>query len=193
MAGQLSTQSTIGAWFVARRGVAMTATMFIGKFRFFCLPSSRRSSAPAAWHSGWYHRRLECPMIPVALLLVKNKPSDLGQLPDGASGAGDMAEKRKDFKVFKREKSLAFPQVLRPPPSGSLPSRRRRICSLQLCHVPGHDSLHDNWHRALRRGHGRFRHGRREPWESSSWGRCPTGSSRCASSAFPPCSSPREY
>lgn len=50
MAGQLSTQSTIGAWFVARRGVAMTATMFIGASSAFLLPppSSRRLSAPAA-------------------------------------------------------------------------------------------------------------------------------------------------
>lgn len=119
MAGQLSTQSTIGAWFVARRGVAMTATMFIGASSAFLLPPVIEAiigSCGGSWHSGWYLIAvLSVAMIPVALLLVKNKPSDLGQLPDGASGAGDMAEKRKDFKVFKREKSLAFPQVLRTP------------------------------------------------------------------------------
>lgn len=119
MAGQLSTQSTIGAWFVARRGVAMTATMFIGASSAFLLPPVIEAiigSCGGSWHSGWYLIAvLSVAMIPVALLLVKNKPSDLGQLPDGASGAGDMAEKRKDFKVFKREESFAFPQVLRTP------------------------------------------------------------------------------
>ena len=93
--------------------------MFIGASSAFLLPPVIEAiigSCGGSWHSGWYLIAvLSVAMIPVALLLVKNKPSDLGQLPDGASGAGDMAEKRKDFKVFKREKSLAFPQVLRTP------------------------------------------------------------------------------
>lgn len=119
MAGQLSTQSTIGAWFVARRGVAMTATMFIGASSAFLLPPVIEAIigyCGGSWHSGWYLiAALSVAMIPVAILLVKNKPADLGQFPDGASGAGDMVEKRKEFRVFKREKSLAFPQVLKTP------------------------------------------------------------------------------
>lgn len=119
MAGQLSTQSTIGAWFVARRGVAMTATMFIGASSAFLLPPVVEAIVGycgGSWHSGWYLIAvLSAAMIPVALLLVKNKPADVGQLPDGASGAGDMAEKRKSFKVYKREDPLTFPQVLKTP------------------------------------------------------------------------------
>ena len=117
MAGQLSTQSTVGAWFVARRGMAMTATMFIGASSAFLLPSVIEfiiEASGGSWRSGWYLMvGLSVAMIPLALFLVKNKPSDMGLLPDGASDEGDMAGRRQSFKVYKREDSLPFSAVVR--------------------------------------------------------------------------------
>ena len=54
-------------------------------------------------------------MIPVAFFLVKDKPSDVGQLPDGSATVDDMAHQRKTFKVFKNEHSLPFAKAVRTP------------------------------------------------------------------------------
>lgn len=117
MAGQLSTQSTVGEWFIERRGVAMTTTMIIGASSAFLLPAVVESIIDAfggSWRSGWYLLiALSIIMIPIALLLVKNKPADVGQLPDGATSHEDMASKRREFKVYKAEASVAFSQAIR--------------------------------------------------------------------------------
>ena len=119
MAGQLSVQSTVGAWFVARRGVAMTATMFVGASSAFLLPPVIEAIIGAtggSWRGGWYLLiGLSVVMIPVAFFLVKDKPSDVGQLPDGSATVDDMAHQRKTFKVFKREHSLPFAKAVRTP------------------------------------------------------------------------------
>lgn len=119
MAGQLSVQSTVGAWFVARRGVAMTATMFVGASSAFLLPPVIEAIIGAtggSWRGGWYLLiGLSVVMIPVAFFLVKDKPSDVGQLPDGSATVDDMAHQRKTFKVFKNEHSLPFAKAVRTP------------------------------------------------------------------------------
>lgn len=119
MAGQISTQTVIGEWFVARRGVAMTAMMFIGASSAFFAPPVFEAFMMAfggSWRSGWYLLiGLSAVMIPVALLFVKNRPADCGQLPDGVLDAAEMSQKRKSFKVYKNTDDIALSKALRTP------------------------------------------------------------------------------
>lgn len=57
MVGQLAVQSTIGNWFVARRGVAMTCMMVIGASASFVAPPAANAIiglTGGGWRSGWY-------------------------------------------------------------------------------------------------------------------------------------------
>lgn len=119
MVGQLAVQSTIGDWFVARRGVAMTAMMVIGASASFVGPpvvNAIVNATGGTWRSGWYLLvALSVVLIPVALLLVKNKPADVGQHPDGVADPGASHADGKGFKVYKNTGQVPFKQVLRSP------------------------------------------------------------------------------
>lgn len=119
MAGQVSTQSAIGEWFVAKRGVAMTVMMIIGASASFVVPALVEVVVRAmggSWRAGWYLIiAFAVCMIPMALFLVKNRPSEIGQLPDGAESEGELAKSSLSFKVYKRSESLPFSKVLRTP------------------------------------------------------------------------------
>ncbi len=57
MVGQLAVQSTLGSWFVERRGVAMTCMMVIGASSSFIAPPAVNAIMGATgggWRSGWY-------------------------------------------------------------------------------------------------------------------------------------------
>ncbi|MEG1560953.1 MAG: MFS transporter [Raoultibacter sp.] len=88
MAGLLSVQSTVGNWFVVKRGMAMTLTMGIAGVGAIVVPFIANKVVEAsggAWQSGWYLiAAFGVILIPVAFFLVKNKPEDIGQSPDGA-------------------------------------------------------------------------------------------------------------
>lgn len=117
MVGQLAVQSTIGDWFVARRGIAMTAMMVIGASASFIGPpvvNAIVGASGGSWQSGWYLLVvLSIILIPVALLFVKNKPSDVGQYPDGADGESSLAGTGRSFKVYKNTEKVPFKEVLR--------------------------------------------------------------------------------
>lgn len=117
MVGQLAVQSTIGDWFIARRGMAMTAMMVIGASASFIGPPVVNAIVDATgggWRGGWYLLvALSIILILVALLFVKNKPADIGQYPDGAADAGSLAGEGKRFKVYKNTAQIAFKDVIR--------------------------------------------------------------------------------
>lgn len=120
MVGQLAVQSTLGSWFVERRGVAMTCMMVIGASSSFIAPPAVNAIMGATgggWRSGWYLiAALVALAIPVAFFLVKNHPSDIGEIPDGTSGA-KVAAKKCDYRfvVYKNKESVPFKQVVRTP------------------------------------------------------------------------------
>ena len=120
MVGQLAVQSTLGSWFVERRGVAMTRMMVIGASSSFIAPPAVNAIMGATgggWRSGWYLiAALVALAIPVAFFLVKNHPSDIGEIPDGTSGA-KVAAKKCDYRfvVYKNKESVPFKQVVRTP------------------------------------------------------------------------------
>ncbi|WP_139653672.1 MFS transporter [Raoultibacter phocaeensis] len=117
MVGQLAVQSTIGDWFIARRGMAMTAMMVIGASASFVGPpvvNAIIGATGGGWRSGWYLLvALSIVLIPVALLFIKNKPADIGQFPDGAADAGALAGESKNFKVYKNTAQVAFKEVVK--------------------------------------------------------------------------------
>lgn len=119
MAGQVSTQSAIGEWFVAKRGMAMTAMMIIGASASFVIPALVEvvvRTMGGSWRAGWYLIiALAACMIPLALFFVKNRPSEVGQLPDGAASENELTQSSKTFKVYKRSDSLPFSKAVRTP------------------------------------------------------------------------------
>ena len=120
MVGQLAVQSTLGSWFVERRGVAMTCMMVIGASASFIAPPAVNAIigvTGGGWRSGWYLiAALVALAIPVAFFLVKNHPSDIGEMPDGTSGVNAAANNSKNkFVVYKNKESVPFKQVVRTP------------------------------------------------------------------------------
>lgn len=120
MVGQLAVQSTIGNWFVARRGVAMTCMMVIGASASFVAPPAVNAIiglTGGGWRSGWYLVAvLAAVAIPVAFFLVKNTPADIGQVPDGKLAAREPGGKAtRGFSVYKNPDSVPFSRAIRTP------------------------------------------------------------------------------
>lgn len=118
MVGQISVQSTVGEWFVAKRGVAMAVTMGIGGLASFAAPlvvNNIIGASGGAWQSGWYLIAVFAVIsIPLALLVVKNKPADIGQVPDGSTDAAAGGAK-KPLKVYKNTGQVEYRQAIRSP------------------------------------------------------------------------------
>ncbi|MEG2025911.1 MAG: MFS transporter, partial [Gordonibacter sp.] len=91
LGGQIATQTTVGSWFVQKRGLAMAVTMGLGGLVAFAFPLVTNAAMGEAgnWHNGFY---LISAMAVVALIiafaLMKDKPEDAGQVPDGALPVG---------------------------------------------------------------------------------------------------------
>lgn len=119
MAGQISVQSTVGQWFIAKRGFAMMIVMTLGGLASICAPLTVNmivDIAGGTWQAGWY---LLCGfgilIIPIALLLVKNKPADIGQFPDGSIDATAFESAKENYRVYKNTDSISYGQALKRP------------------------------------------------------------------------------
>lgn len=121
MVGQISVQSTVGQWFAQKRGTAMAITMGIGGLASFAAPLLVHytiNASGGAWQAGWYLlAAFGAISIVFALFFVKNKPSDVGQLPDGgmAAASGDAAKKDKPSRVYKNTGEVTYAQAIRNP------------------------------------------------------------------------------
>lgn len=119
MVGQISVQSTVGQWFVAKRGVAMAVTMGIGGLASFVAPlvvNNIIGASGGAWQSGWYLIVVfSIVSLPLALLVVKNKPADIGQVPDGIAPETSEAAAEKALKVYKNTGRIEYRQAIRSP------------------------------------------------------------------------------
>ncbi|MCI8339986.1 MAG: MFS transporter [Eggerthellaceae bacterium] len=118
MAGQISVQSTVGQWFIAKRGLAMSVMMGIGGLASFVAPLVVNyviNASGGSWQAGWYLLiALAVVLILLALLVVKDQPSDIGQLPDGGADAKMEAE-GKSFKVYKNTNEVTYGQAIKSP------------------------------------------------------------------------------
>ena len=90
LGGQVATQTTIGNWFVMKRGLAMAVTMGLGGVVAFSFPliTNAAIGAEGNWPMGFFLISVMGVIsLAVAFLFMRNKPSDMGQNPDGLSAA----------------------------------------------------------------------------------------------------------
>jgi MFS family permease len=90
--GLIPVQTGIVTWFARKRAIAMSIVMTAaGIGGFIAAPGLNMviKALEGNWRAGWYVVALLAGLsVLVSILLVKNKPSDLGQQPDGAEGEG---------------------------------------------------------------------------------------------------------
>lgn len=122
MVGQIATQSTVGLWFTRYRGRAMTITMTIGRIGAFITPLIIGSLiAMGGWAFGYYALAVYGVIaIVLALIFIKNKPEDIGTLPDGEIALeGDIPSAEsasgKPSRVYKNTESVTLKQALKRP------------------------------------------------------------------------------
>lgn len=90
LGGQIATQTTVGSWFVQKRGLAMAVTMGVGGLVAFSFPliTNFAMGEGGDWHRGFYLISIMAAIaLVIALLFMKDKPEDVGQLPDGIAAA----------------------------------------------------------------------------------------------------------
>lgn len=90
LGGQVATQTTIGNWFVVKRGLAMAITMGLGGVLAFSFPllTNAAVGTEGNWPMGFYLISvMGVVSLVVAFLFMRNKPSDMGQDPDGLPAA----------------------------------------------------------------------------------------------------------
>lgn len=86
LGGQVATQTTIGNWFVVKRGLAMAVTMGLGGVVAFSFPLITNAAIGEGgnWPMGFFLISIMGVIsLIVAFLFMRNKPSDMGQEPDG--------------------------------------------------------------------------------------------------------------
>jgi MFS family permease len=119
MAGLLSVQTTIGNWFIVRRGTAMTLTMCIAGLGAILVPflvNGLITLSGGIWQSGWYLvLGMALALIPLALFFVKNTPQELGQTPDGLLKDEHIKTERRIHGVYKNTSSIHFKDAVRSP------------------------------------------------------------------------------
>ncbi|HSW38999.1 MAG TPA: MFS transporter [Acidobacteriota bacterium] len=96
--GMIAAQAGLANWFVRRRALALSViSTATGVGGFVASPLLNRiiEAAGGNWRMGWWViALLACCAAAVALMFIRNRPADLGQVPDGeaASEKPDAAE-----------------------------------------------------------------------------------------------------
>ena len=97
--GIIGAQAGLARWFIRRRALALAfISTASGVGGFLAAPLINRIIAAAGgnWRMGWWLlAALSCIAAFVALVFVKERPEDLGQLPDGGSATEAETLKRK--------------------------------------------------------------------------------------------------
>ncbi|MEG0456211.1 MAG: MFS transporter, partial [Bacteroides sp.] len=86
LGGQIAAQTTIGNWFVQKRGLAMGITMGIGGAVSFFIPLlvDGALGVEGDWRRGFYLISIFALIaLVIVIVFIKDKPSDVGQYPDG--------------------------------------------------------------------------------------------------------------
>ena len=86
MGGALAAQTSVASWFIRKRALAMSIMLTAaGVGGFIAAPLLNYVIASSGdWRNGWWLIvGLVCLSLLLAALFVRNKPSDIGQFPDG--------------------------------------------------------------------------------------------------------------
>ena len=89
--GPLAAQASVASWFIKKRALAMSVMLTAaGVGGFVAAPLLNYVIAETGnWRNGWWLIfTLACFSLLMAVFFVKDKPSDLGQFPDGATAEG---------------------------------------------------------------------------------------------------------
>jgi MFS family permease len=117
--GALAAQTGTTFWFVRRRALAISLILSAGGIGGFIATralNSLISQYDGNWRAGWWLiAGMALVSVIVAALFVKEKPQDLGQLPDGGAFDGEHASRGRSTRVHITEEEWTFGEVLRSP------------------------------------------------------------------------------
>lgn len=116
LGGQIATQTTVGSWFVQKRGLAMAVTMGLGGLVAFAFPLVTTAAMGEAgnWRNGFYLiSAMAVVALVIAFALMKDKPEDVGRFP-----------------------TARFPSMPQPMRARSRPRRRERRRGPRRCTRP---------------------------------------------------------
>lgn len=116
MAGQVTMQTSVSAWFVQKRALAMSIATVIGAIGSFISPRILNSivASTGRWQNAWLLvAGLGVVVIIIAVALVVDKPSDKGQYPDGIEPGSAVAAAQKFSRVYKTSEVYDHKAVLK--------------------------------------------------------------------------------
>jgi len=117
--GALAAQTGTAFWFVRRRALAISLILSaggIGGFIAARVMNSLITAFDGNWRAGWWLIfAMTLVSLIVAALFVREKPADLGQLPDGGPVSGDAGAAKHAGRVHITEEEWTFAEVLRTP------------------------------------------------------------------------------
>lgn len=121
-ATMLATQTVIVSWFHARRALAMGLVLGGGAIGGFIAPQILSTTVLAAggdWRLGWFIIAITAVVgAVVAILSVRNHPSDLGQYPDGINLDGAQqtaANKKRPIRTYRTSEDWTMSAALKSP------------------------------------------------------------------------------
>jgi MFS family permease len=117
--GALAAQTGTAFWFVRRRALAISIILSAGGIGGFVAARTLNSLISAFddnWRAGWWLiAGLTLLAALVAALFVREKPEDMGQLPDGRGAGEGPAAKHKAARVHITDEDWTFADALRSP------------------------------------------------------------------------------
>lgn len=117
--GALAAQTGTAFWFVRRRALAISLILSAGGIGGFIAARALNSlimSFDGNWRAGWWLiAAMALVSIVVAAIFVREKPEDMGQLPDGGVAEDGDAVSRKASRVHITDEEWTFKEVLRSP------------------------------------------------------------------------------
>jgi len=122
LATMLATQSVIVSWFNVRRAFALGSVLGGGAIGGFIAPQILSAAVLAAdgdWRLGWFIIAITAIVgAVVAILAVRNRPSDLGQYPDGINPDQAMpttASQKRSVRTYRTSEDWTMRQALKSP------------------------------------------------------------------------------
>lgn len=117
--GALAAQTGTAFWFIRRRALAISLILSAGGIGGFIAARALNSLISAFdgnWRAGWWLiAAMSLVSIIVALLVVIEKPEDIGQLPDGGAASEVDSGGRKASRVHITTEEWTFKEALRSP------------------------------------------------------------------------------
>ena len=117
MSSLLPTQTVIISWFQARRAMALGIVLGGGSIGGFIFPQMVTwiiESSNGAWRMGWFTCALASTLVLIlTLILVKNKPSDIGQYPDGIEPGKELETGRKRPTTYRSQVNWSLKDAIR--------------------------------------------------------------------------------